>query len=60
MQKPAEEAEGSLKKVPFITTNKLGNYPEVAEKKYYKHKKTSDLIFKWDIMEFLAPHQSHC
>ena len=32
MQKPAEEAEGSLKKVPFITTNKLGNYPEVAEK----------------------------
>ena len=53
-------AGGSLKNIPFITTNNLDNYPEAADKISLAQENKQDLIFKWDVTEFLAVHQSHC
>lgn len=50
MQRPAEEADGSLEKIPFITTtNNLDNYPK-QQKKYYGVGEQQNLIFKWDVI----------
>lgn len=56
-----EKVDGSLKKFPFITTNNLIITQKWQEKKkiLLAQENKQNLIFKWDIIEFLAMRQSH-